>query len=346
MITYQPNNILITGGAGFIGSNFVRYLLERNCAYNNIVNLDALTYAGSLDNLLGLSNPEAYIFVKGDVCDQALIEKLLTRYCIDTIVHFAAETHVDRSILMPGLFVETNIQGTYCLLDAARQYWSTQFDCSPSHCRFYYISTDEVFGSLTNGDAFRKENDCYAPGSPYAASKAAANHLVQAYFNTYRIPTIVSYCTNNYGSYQHHEKFIPMIVNNCLLKKSIPIYGDGDYRRDWLYVEDHCAAIMAILQQGMVGEAYNIAGSNEMSNNELVRLICRLMDKLHPFHVSHDTLVTYVKDRPGHDFRYALNTEKLESTLGWSPRVGLEEGLSRTIQFYSDKLKRLETVER
>lgn len=337
MGAYQPNNILITGGAGFIGSNFIRYVLADPTPIK-VINLDALTYAGSLENLLDLPNPDAHTFIKGNICDSALVEEILNKYHIDTVINFAAESHVDRSIADPTLFIDTNITGTYRLLASAHRYWLKQFSLSPERCRFYHLSTDEVFGSVPCEEAPRKETDRYQPSSPYAASKAAADQLLQAYHKTYQVPIVVGCASNNYGPRQHGEKFIPTVIACCVNKKNIPIYGDGKHSRDWLHVDDHCAAIQAVLHKGLVGQHYHIASGNEISNNALAKIICGIMDKMIPVDTAYQSLMTPVKDRLGHDFRYALNTDKTKSQLGWTPKINLIEGLTQTVKFYLKKI--------
>lgn len=336
MNSYKPRNILVTGGAGFIGANFIRYLLGQTNAIQ-LINLDLLTYAGSLDNLKNLPNAACYQFIQGDICDQALINTLLRQYCIDTIVHFAAESHVDRSIEGPAAFVQTNIIGTFNLLENARQYWQDEMQWDDSKCRFHHISTDEVYGTLAATDPPFTEQSPYAPNSPYSASKAGSDHLVRAYFHTYQLPITMSNCSNNYGPYQHTEKLIPKVIANCLQQKPVPIYGDGTHIRDWLYVVDHCAAIWQIIQQGRLGENYNIGGNNEWSNLELVRLICRLMDELYPQHQPHADLITFVHDRPGHDWRYAIDINKMQAELNWLPTTDFTKGLTNAIAFYAKK---------
>lgn len=333
MTTYQPRSMLVTGGAGFIGANFVRHVLEHEPTIN-IINLDKLTYAGSLVNLENLPNAERHHFIQGDITDAKLVRHILQHHHIDTIVHFAAESHVDRSIASPGDFVETNVTGTFVLLEAARHHWFTTEERDPATCRFHHISTDEVFGSLHPTDPAFTELTPYSPRSPYSASKAASDHLVNAYFHTYGLPITMSNCSNNYGPYQHDEKFIPTVIRACLNNRPIPIYGNGTNIRDWLYVEDHCKGIMAILKNGNVGESYNIGGNNEWENLTLARHICAQMDKLKPAATSYASLLQFVTDRPGHDFRYAIDATKSKRELEWSPQETLETGLVKTIQFY------------
>ena len=328
-------NILVTGGAGFIGSNFIRFLLTSDEEIS-ITNLDLLTYAGSLENLCGLPNSHNYSFTHGDICDQELVEKILEEKKIDTIVHFAAESHVDRSISGPGAFIKTNINGTFSLLEAARKKWLAEG--KRNDVRFHHISTDEVFGSLTPQDPPFSESTPYSPNSPYAASKASSDFLVRAYAHTYRLPATISNCSNNYGPYQFPEKLIPLIILNALLGKPLPIYGDGQQIRDWLYVDDHCEAIWQIIQRGKVGENYNIGGKNQPANIEIVNTICALLDEALPNspHTPHTQLIEYIADRPGHDRRYAMDIQKINQELGWQPRYNLKQGLSKTVQWYLD----------
>lgn len=328
-------NVLVTGGAGFIGSNFVRYLLGAEPTAR-IVNLDALTYAGSLENLNDLPDPGRHIFVRGDICDRALVDELLRRYHIDTVVHFAAETHVDRSILDPWRFIQANIIGAFTLLEAARQYWLVEEGLPRTAVRFHHISTDEVFGSLAPDEAAFSESTPYAPNSPYAASKASSDHFVRAYSHTYGLPVTISNCSNNYGPYQFPEKLIPLMILNARSGRPLPVYGDGLQIRDWLYVEDHCEAIWRVLGRGTPGETYTIGGDNQPTNLQVVRLICSLMDELRPDspYAPHEELIRFVADRPGHDRRYAMDTGKIKGQLGWKPRHSLEEGLRNTVKWY------------
>lgn len=335
MITYQPRSMLITGGAGFIGANFVRYVLQHEPNIH-IINLDKLTYAGSLENLKHLSSPERHHFIQGDITDDKLIRHVLQHHHIDTIVHFAAESHVDRSIAGPAVFVQTNLVGTYTLLEAARYHWLEVEKCAPTQCRFHHISTDEVYGSLQPTDPTFNETTPYQPNSPYSATKAGSDHLVRAYHHTYGLPVTISNCSNNYGPYQHTEKFIPTVIRACLKQQKIPIYGTGKNIRDWLYVEDHCQGIMTILKKGKVGDSYNIGGNNEWENLTLAHHICEQLDQLHPTNAPHANLLEFVPERPGHDFRYAINTTKMINEFGWKANVPLEIGIQKTISFYEE----------
>jgi dTDP-glucose 4,6-dehydratase len=330
---YRPSTLLVTGGAGFIGSNFVHHMLRADTSVR-IVNLDLLTYAGSLDNLLDLPDHSRHVFVHGDICDRPLVDRLLHEHAIDTIVHFAAESHVDRSIADPRDFMRTNVEGTFTLLEAARAAWPEQGSAAPARqCRFHHISTDEVFGSLRPSDPAFVETTPYAPNSPYSASKAASDHLVRAYFHTYGLPVVTTHCSNNYGPRQHAEKFIPTVIRNCLAGTRIPVYGDGQNVRDWLYVDDHCDALQRVLTQGKAGETYNIGGCNEWRNSDVVALICRLLDERLPERAPHRRLVEFVKDRAGHDRRYAIDTAKISDELDWGPAEDFETGIARTIDW-------------
>ncbi|MBD1848810.1 dTDP-glucose 4,6-dehydratase [Leptolyngbya sp. FACHB-711] len=333
--TRLPRKLIITGGAGFIGSNFVHYWCQHYPG-DRVVVLDALTYAGNRANLAGLEGHANLRFVKGDICDRALIDDLLREEGIDTLVHFAAESHVDRSILGPGAFVQTNVVGTFTLLEAFRQHWQAQG--KPEHYRFHHVSTDEVYGSLEADDPAFAETTPYAPNSPYSASKAGSDHLVRAYYHTYGLPTLMTNCSNNYGPYHFPEKLIPLMCINILLGKPLPVYGDGQNIRDWLYVEDHCSAIDTVIQSSKPGETYNVGGNNEVKNLDLVQMLCDLMNELAPelpVRPAQD-LITFVKDRPGHDRRYAIDATKIKTELGWTPSVTVEEGLRRTVQWYLD----------
>lgn len=326
-------NVLVTGAAGFIGSNFVRYLLTTNKEIQ-IISLDKLTYAGNLKNLENLPNNIRHTFVQGDICDQELIEQLIDQHKINNIVHFAAESHVDRSIAGPKDFIQTNIMGTFSLLEAVRKTWLNTYKWSKSDCRFHHISTDEVYGTLNNDDPAFTETTSYAPNSPYSASKAGSDHLVRAYFHTYGLPVTTSNCSNNYGPYQHAEKLIPTVIRSCLKNEDIPVYGDGSNIRDWLYVWDHCVAIDQIIKNGNIGETYNIGGNNEISNINLVHNICNLLNDIKPSHTDYKNLIRFVTDRPGHDWRYAINNAKIQRELNWSPSYKMEQGLKDTIEFY------------
>ena len=324
--------LLVTGGAGFIGTNFVHYWCETYPG-DRLVVLDALTYAGNKQNLHRLEENPNFSFVLGNVDDRALVDKLLISENIDTIVHFAAESHVDRSILQPATFIQTNLVGTFTLLEAFRQYLETAKIVNKA--LFLHISTDEVYGSLSLTEPAFTETTPYAPNSPYSASKAGSDHLVRAYFHTYGLPTIVTNCSNNYGAFQYPEKLIPLICLNILQGKSLPIYGNGQNVRDWLYVGDNCTAIDAVISRGKPGETYNIGGNNELKNIDLVNKICTLMDELAEIPINpSNQLITYVKDRPGHDFRYAINASKIKTQLGWTSTTTMEDGLRRTVQWY------------
>jgi dTDP-glucose 4,6-dehydratase len=325
-------SVLVTGGAGFIGGNFVRHLLAtRPDAV--IYNLDALTYAGSRENLRDLPAPERHHFIHGDITDRALVDRVLADHDVDTIVHFAAESHVDRSIAAPGAFVHTNVVGTFTLLEAARAAWRQR---DPSAVRFHHVSTDEVYGTLEPHIPAVAEGAAYAPRSPYAASKAASDHLVRAYATTYGLPVTVSTCSNNYGPYQFPEKLVPLMIVHGVLGKPLPVYGDGLQIRDWLHVDDHCAAIVAILERGATGATYHIGGGNQPTNLELVRLLCALLDAQLPRspHVPHARLITHVADRPGHDRRYDLDCARITRELGWRPRHDLASGMAATVAWY------------
>ncbi|MGB8215181.1 MAG: dTDP-glucose 4,6-dehydratase [Anaerolineales bacterium] len=336
-------NVLITGGAGFIGSNFVRYILRTEPDVR-VTNLDALTYSGSLENLEDLPNADHYTFVKGDICDAELAQRLLREHAIDTIVHFAAETHVDRSILEPEQFIKTNILGTFTLLEAARRVWLDGPTTAREQIRFHHISTDEVYGSLAPGDPAWNEERPYAPNSPYAASKAASDHLVRSYGHTFGLPYTLTNCTNNYGPYQFPEKLIPLVILNALDGKPLPIYGDGQQVRDWLHVEDHCEAIWLVLKRGLPGTSYNIGGGNQPANLTIVETICDILDDpatllsagLQPdsTNIPHKQLIHFVKDRPGHDRRYAMDIQKIRRDLDWQPRHSMEQGLRETVIWY------------
>jgi dTDP-glucose 4,6-dehydratase len=338
-------NVLVTGGAGFIGSNFVRYLLKSEPEVQ-VVNLDALTYAGSLENLKDLPAPERHIFQQGDICDRPLVDELLRRYQIDTIVHFAAETHVDRSILEPARFIQTNVVGTYSLLEAARQAWLSEKRLPLESVRFHHVSTDEVFGALGPLDPAFTESTPYDPNSPYSASKAASDHLVRAYGHTYGLPYTISNCSNNYGPYMFPEKLIPLMILNAVQGRPLPVYGDGQQIRDWLYVEDHCEAIWTILRKGRPGETYVIGGGNQPPNLVVVETLCEILDECLPNspHAPHKSLIRFVADRPGHDRRYAMDITKIQGELGWRPRQSLSSGLLQTVKWYLEHPEWIEAI--
>ena len=334
------NNLLITGGCGFIGSNFIHYVLGETDFSGRIVNVDLLTYAGNLDNLQGLKEayPERYFFEKIDICDREALEQIFDRYGIDTVCHFAAETHVDRSIVGPDAFILTNVIGTFNLLELVRK--------RKDRLRlFHHVSTDEVFGSLRS-EGYFTETTAYQPNSPYSAAKASSDHLVRAYHKTYGIPVTISNCSNNYGPYQFPEKLIPLMILNALERKALPVYGDGSNVRDWLYVRDHCVAIWEIMTRGERGQTYNVGGDNEMTNLAVVHAVCDALDELRPDKnaPSRRELITFVKDRPGHDFRYAIDFSKLHQALGWSPAESFESGILKTVRWYLDNEAWVERV--
>lgn len=333
-------NILITGGAGFIGSNFIRYILENHTEYK-IINIDALTYAGNLENLRDISNSPNYQFLRADIRDRYKIDEIFATYDIDSVVNFAAESHVDRSIDEPDVFLSTNIIGTQVLLDISKKYWKV--NPNDKYCReykkgvkFLQVSTDEVYGSLSKEGLF-VENMPLMPNSPYSASKASADMIVRAYYKTYGLPVNITRCSNNYGPFQFPEKLIPLMINNCLKNNELPVYGDGMQVRDWLHVYDHCTAIETVLRKGYQGEVYNIGGNNEKTNIEIVNLIIRALGKS-------DKLITYVKDRPGHDRRYAIDNSKITNQLGWKPSYTFEQGIKETIAWYLDNTEWIENV--
>jgi len=319
--------LLVTGGAGFIGSAVVRRAIADG---HEVVNLDALTYAANPANLASVEASNRYAFEEADIRDRAALDRIFARHQPDAVMHLAAESHVDRSIDGPAAFIDTNITGTYTLLEAARAYWG-----SSREFRFHHISTDEVFGTLGATGHFT-ETTPYAPNSPYSASKAASDHLVRAWHETYGLPVVLSNCSNNYGPFHFPEKLIPVVILNALAGKPIPVYGKGENVRDWLFVEDHATALLAVVQQGAESESYNIGGNAEAKNIDIVTRICALMDEMHPEGAPHDRLITYVTDRPGHDFRYAIDASKIRRELGWTPSVTLEEGLRRTVRWYLD----------
>lgn len=339
------DTILVTGGAGFIGSNFILSWIGR--AGTQVVNLDLLTYAGNPANLSSLDGDSRYQLVRGDICNGDLVGSLLQEHQPRAIIHFAAESHVDRSIASPGAFIRTNVQGTFVLLDQTLSYWSKLSEAEQSAFRFLQVSTDEVYGSLGPDDPAFSEATPYSPNSPYAASKAASDHLARAYHHTWGLPVLTTNCSNNYGPFQFPEKLIPLVILNALEGKSLPVYGDGMNVRDWLFVEDHCSAIRAVLERGLVGETYNIGGNSERTNIEVVKLICDLVDEMRPVLPSgpRRNLVTFVKDRPGHDRRYAIDASKVERELGWRPGERFESGLHKTVRWYLDQASWVESVQ-
>ena len=324
------SGILITGGAGFIGGNFVRYWLERH-PDDKVVVLDALTYAGNLESLQELEDNPRFRFVQADICDRAAVEGVFQEHGIDRVAHFAAESHVDRSILAPDAFIRTNVHGTFVLLDVARAAWKGDGDN-----RFLHVSTDEVYGSLGPADPPFTEKHPYRPNSPYSASKAGSDHLARAYFETYRLPVLTTNCSNNYGPYQFPEKLIPLVILNALEGKPLPVYGEGRNVRDWLFVVDHCRGIEAVLEKGTPGQVYNIGGNNERANIEIVELLCERLDELVPGERPYREQIKFVADRPGHDFRYAIDASKIERELGWRPETDFASGIDQTIRWYLD----------
>jgi dTDP-glucose 4,6-dehydratase len=327
--------ILVTGGAGFIGSNFVLDWLAQSD--EPVLNLDALTYAGNRENLALLDGDARHRFVHGDIVDAALLDRLFAEHRPRAVVHFAAESHVDRSIHGPAAFVRTNVEGTFTLLEAARRHWTALSPAERLSFRFLHVSTDEVYGSLKPGEPAFSETHPYAPNSPYSASKAASDHLVRAWHHTYGLPTVTTNCSNNYGAYHFPEKLIPLMIVNALAGKPLPVYGDGQQVRDWLYVKDHCAAIREVLARGRIGETYNVGGWNEKPNLEIVHTVCALLDELKPDAAgSYRRLITHVADRPGHDRRYAIDARKIERELGWRPAETFETGLRKTVRWYLD----------
>ncbi|MBW1293884.1 dTDP-glucose 4,6-dehydratase [Aquimarina litoralis] len=335
-------NLLITGGAGFIGSNFVCYLLEKY-PKTHIVNIDKLTYAGNTENLDEIGNSTNYTFIEGDICDRKLVEKLFQEYNFDGVIHLAAESHVDNSISNPDEFIKTNVFGTFTLIDVARDFWMEaphNYKQDRENCRFHHVSTDEVYGTLGETGLF-KETTPYAPNSPYSASKASSDFIIRSYFHTYGMNVVTTNCSNNYGPKQHDEKLIPTIIRKAISEENIPIYGDGKNVRDWLYVLDHCKGIELVFRKGVSGETYNIGGKNERNNNYIAKKICELLDKKMPRKSggSYEELITYVKDRPGHDLRYAIDASKIENELGWEAEENFETGIDKTIDWYLKKYK-------
>ena len=327
--------ILVTGGAGFIGANFVLDWIDQTG--EAVVNLDALTYAGNLESLRSLNGDARHVFVKGDIGNRALVDALLAQHRPRAVVHFAAESHVDRSIHGPGAFIKTNVEGTFTLLEAVRAHWSTLEAGDKAAFRFHHVSTDEVYGSLGKADAPFTETHLYEPNSPYSASKAASDHLVRAWHHTYGLPVLTTNCSNNYGPYHFPEKLIPLMIVNALAGKPLPVYGDGQQVRDWLYVKDHCAAIREVLARGNVGETYNVGGWNEKPNLDIVHTVCALLDEMRPDAAGpYSRLITYVTDRPGHDRRYAIDARKLERELGWKPAETFDSGIRKTVRWYLD----------
>lgn len=337
----QQQVLLVTGGAGFIGSNFVLQAVGRGF---KVVNLDALTYAGNLDNLSSLQGNASHTFVHGSILNSELVADLLEVHQPDAVVHFAAESHVDRSISGPAAFVETNVTGTLTLLQGALAYWRNLVDERRKNFRFLHVSTDEVYGSLSATDPAFTEVTPYQPNSPYSASKAGSDHLVRAYFHTYGLPVLTTNCSNNYGPYQFPEKLIPLMIHNALHGKPLPVYGDGQNVRDWLYVTDHCDAILSVLAKGRPGETYNVGGLNEQKNLDVVHVLCSTLDELHPEGSPHDRLITFVKDRPGHDRRYAIDCSKIQQELGWAPKESFATGLRKTVEWYLENSRWVEKV--
>lgn len=343
MVVNMNNCIVVTGGAGFIGSNFVNAWVQQGLG--KVVNLDKLTYAGNLQNLSAIQDNEDHIFVQADIGDSEVIAELLKKHQPRAILNFAAESHVDRSIHAPGEFIQTNIVGTFNLLEEVRAYWNGLSDADQSDFRFLHVSTDEVYGSLATSDPAFTETNPYEPNSPYSASKAASDHLVRAYHHTYGMPMLTTNCSNNYGPYHFPEKLIPLVIHNALNGKDLPIYGDGSNVRDWLYVGDHCSAIRRVLDDGKIGETYNIGGWNEMSNLEVVHTLCDMLDQQRPkASGSYRNQITYVTDRPGHDQRYAIDATKIERELGWKPAETFETGIAKTVAWYLDNQSWVENV--
>ncbi|ELA7156562.1 dTDP-glucose 4,6-dehydratase [Vibrio parahaemolyticus] len=343
--------ILVTGGAGFIGSAVVRYIIENTS--DSVVNVDCLTYAGNLESLVSVESNDRYAFEQVNICDRAELNRVFEAHKPDVLMHLAAESHVDRSITGPAAFIETNVVGTYTLLEATREYWNTLDEVAKSVFRFHHISTDEVYGDLPHPDEVSSDSELpmflettpYAPSSPYSASKASSDHLVRAWLRTYGLPTIVTNCSNNYGPYHFPEKLIPLVILNALEGKPLPIYGKGDQIRDWLFVEDHARALYKVITEGKVGETYNIGGHNEKKNIEVVNTICEILDTLVPKKVPYAEQITYVQDRPGHDRRYAIDSGKMQKELGWKPIETFETGLLKTVQWYLDNQKWCQNVQ-
>jgi dTDP-glucose 4,6-dehydratase len=333
----NPDNarpILVTGGAGFIGSNFILAWMEE--IGTSVINIDKLTYAANLENLACQASSPKYTFVQGDICDAVLLDRVFHQHRPLAVVHFAAETHVDRSIRDPAIFVTTNVNGTFTLLESARAFWMTLPAHEKAEFRFLHVSSDEVYGSLSADDPAFTEQTPYSPNSPYSASKAASDHLVRAYHHTYGLPVLTTHCSNNYGPLQFPEKLIPLVIHNAFDGRALPVYGDGKNVRDWLYVRDHCEALRIVLERGRVGETYNIGGNCELSNLDLVASICAVMDELDPVRAPHERLLSFVLDRPGHDRRYAVDISKINSELGWTPKESFQSGIQKTIQWYRD----------
>ena len=330
--------ILVTGGAGFIGSAVIRHIIENT--HHHVLNVDKLTYAGNLESLRSIEKSERYKFSQTDICDQVVLERIFHEFQPDSVMHLAAESHVDRSIDGPAAFIQTNIVGTYSLLEAARKYWLSLTVEEKEAFRFHHISTDEVYGDLEGTTDLFTETTPYTPSSPYSASKASSDHLVRAWQRTYGLPTIVTNCSNNYGPYHFPEKLIPLVILNALDAKPLPIYGKGDQIRDWLFVEDHARALYQVVTEGVVGETYNIGGHNEKQNIEVVKTICKILDELKPESTGqkYETLITFVKDRPGHDLRYAIDAAKIEKDLGWKPLETFETGIRKTVEWYLNNL--------
>ena len=343
-MTASKNTILVTGGAGFIGSNFVLRWIEN--VGTPVVNLDLLTYAGNPANLISLEEDSRYQLLRGDICNAELVASALQQHRPRAIVHFAAESHVDRSIVDPGAFIHTNVQGTYTLLEQSRRYWSALDDAEKAAFRFLHVSTDEVYGTLGPDDPAFSETTPYAPNSPYAASKAGSDHLARAYFHTYKLPVLTTNCSNNYGPFQFPEKLIPLMILNALEGKPLPVYGDGQNVRDWLYVDDHCSAIRTVLDRGRPGETYNVGGNSERNNLHVVETICDLVDEMRPDATigPRRKLIRFVTDRPGHDRRYAIDARKISRELGWQPSVKFEQGLRETVEWYLNHAAWVENV--